>query len=600
MAAGATSTRSLQETPVWALATVLFFFIAISIFLEHSIHLITSWLKRHRKTALSDAVEKLKSELMLLGFMSLLLAATQRLISNICISSKVADTMLPCRDRTPTKTGKLAEYEHLTSLTLRKLFPIDGAYEDSPWHPIRLLATDDDTSDKCGQGKVPLVSPDGIHQLHTFIFVLAVMQIIYSVLTMALGRAKMRRWKAWEKETQTTEYQVANDPNRFRFTRQTTFGRRHMNSCTETTVLLWIKCFFRQFFNSVAKVDYLTLRHGFISAHLSTNIPFNFQKYIRRSLENDFKAVVGISPLMWFIVVIFMLVDVHGWHVYLWVSFLPLIIVLVLGTKLEVIVARMALQLKNQNSVIKGAPLVQPNDKLFWFSHPNFVLNLIHLTLFMNAFEIAFFIWVTLQFGLHSCYHEKIEVIITRVVLAVTVQVLCSYITLPLYALVTQMGSQFKSTVLKERTAKVIKQWHAEVRENRKKQQQSARTSFSKEWSTRMASPTEDSSLLQQPTRSSFSKEWGIRKNSPTEDSSLRPPRPTPTLIEITPFPSRDEITEERQEIIREQPNSASVPSGGVQLELQMVNKTQNSEHSLRVIWLINGAKVSCKMRYGN
>ncbi|KAF8403024.1 hypothetical protein HHK36_011119 [Tetracentron sinense] len=246
---------------------------------------------------------------MLLGFMSLLLAATQRLISNICISSKVADTMLPCRDRTPTKTGKLAEYEHLTSLTLRKLFSKDGAYEDSPWHPQRLLATDDDTSDKCGQGKVPLVSPDGIHQLHTFIFVLAVMQIVYSVLTMALGRAKMRRWKAWEKETQTTEYEVANDPNRFRFTRQTTFGRRHMNSCTETTVFLWIvssltncnllfsvkKCFFRQFFNSVAKVDYLTLRHGFISAHLSTNIPFNFQKYIRRSLENDFKAVVGIS-----------------------------------------------------------------------------------------------------------------------------------------------------------------------------------------------------------------------------------------------------------------------------------------------------------------
>lgn len=58
-------------------------------------------------------------------------------------------------------------------------------------------------------------------------------------------------------------------------------------------------------------------------------------------------------------------------------------IVLVLGTKLEVIVARMALQLQDQNTVIKGTPLVQPNDKLFWFSHPKYVLTLLHYTLFM-------------------------------------------------------------------------------------------------------------------------------------------------------------------------------------------------------------------------
>lgn len=41
------------------------------------------------------------------------------------------------------------------------------------------------------QGKVPFVSSDGIHQLHTFIFVPAVFHILYSILTMALGRAKV-------------------------------------------------------------------------------------------------------------------------------------------------------------------------------------------------------------------------------------------------------------------------------------------------------------------------------------------------------------------------------------------------------------------------
>ncbi|KAK4757690.1 hypothetical protein SAY87_018991 [Trapa incisa] len=298
----------------------------------------------------------------------------------------------------------------------------------------------------------------------------------------------MRRWKKWERETRTTEYQVANDPNRFRFPRQTTFGRRHVNICTEVSFLLWIRCFFRQFFSSVAKVDYLTLRHGFISTHLSTqnNGSFDFQKYIQRSLDEDFKEVVGISPLMWFLVVIFMLVDVHGWHMYLWVSYIPLLLVVVLGAKLEVIVARMALEIKNKNSVVVGIPLVQPNDNLFWFSHPKFVLTVIHYTLFINAFELAFFIWVTIQFGVHSCYHEYTVIIVTRIFLAVTVQVMCSYITLPLYALVTQMGSQLKSRALEEQIADIIKQWHAEVRERRKMQglgrsqvSQTPRTSFS-------------------------------------------------------------------------------------------------------------------------
>lgn len=37
-----------------------------------------------------------------------------------------------------------------------------------------------------------LISQDGVNQLNIFIFVLAVMQIVYCVLTMALGRAKVQ------------------------------------------------------------------------------------------------------------------------------------------------------------------------------------------------------------------------------------------------------------------------------------------------------------------------------------------------------------------------------------------------------------------------
>lgn len=86
----------------------------------------------------------------------------------------------------------------------------------------------------------------------------------------------------------------------------------------------WLQeCFLRQFFVSVGRTDYLTLRHGFISvsqnlsslslfflsfaflnldewflwflqAHLAPGRQFNFQGYINKSLEDDFKLIVGI------------------------------------------------------------------------------------------------------------------------------------------------------------------------------------------------------------------------------------------------------------------------------------------------------------------
>ncbi|GER34829.1 MLO-like protein [Striga asiatica] len=476
----ASTNRSLQETPTWALATVCFVFIFLGIFIEHLIHL-----SGH------------------LGFMSLILTVTQKPISKICVPNNLANRMLPCHRQVGLGSKAVNGVKHLwVSFGEQNQMPRANFKDfiNFPDHRVRreLAAAASYSPDYCGsKGKTSLISEQGINQLNILIFVLAAMQIVYSVATMGLGRAKMRRWKIWEKETQTIEYMAQNDPERFRLTRQTTFWQRHVGSCATNPAQLWIKCFFRQFFNSVAKIDYFTLRHGFISTHLSTNTSFNFLKYIRRSLEDDFKAIVGISPTMWFTVVVFLLVDVHGWNMYLWVSLLPLTIVLFVGTKLEVIVARMAVQLTDRNTVIKGSPLVQPDDSLFWFSRPQLVLTLLHFTLFMNSFELAFFAWVTWQFGIKSCYHENWGIIIVRIVLAVMVQVICGYITLPLYALVTQMGSQYKNAILEEHTFHAIKQWHANVKEKRKKPNSSIQDT-----------------------------------NNP--DSSLSPHRQTPTLSEFS------------------------------------------------------------------
>ncbi|KAK4849728.1 hypothetical protein QYF36_000319 [Acer negundo] len=453
--------RSLEQTPTWAVATVCFGLVLISIIIEYIIHLIGKWFQKKHKRALYEALEKIKSELMLLGFISLLLTVGQNWITDICITKSVANTWHPCNKEREEEHNKVesTDQEDTVSEHRRRLLAVvagsGGSFR-------RVLATAAST-DKCAaKGKVPFVSSEGIHQLHIFIFVLAVFHILYCVLTMILGRAKMRSWKKWEKETRSVEYQFSHDPERFRFARETSFGRRHLSFWTKTPVLIWIVCFFRQFVRSVPKVDYLTLRHGFIMAHLApqSQTQFDFQKYINRSLEEDFKVVVGISPPIWFFAVIFLLFNTHGWYSYLWLPFIPLIVILLVGTKLHVIITKMGLRIQEGGLVLKGVPVVQPGDHLFWFNRPRLILYLINFVLFQNAFQLAFLAWSWYEFTIKSCFHEHIEDIIIRITMGVIIQILCSYVTLPLYALVTQMGSNMKPTIFNEKVAEALRNWH--------------------------------------------------------------------------------------------------------------------------------------------
>lgn len=460
--AGATGGRSLEQTPTWAVAVVCFVLVLISIIIEYIIHLTGKWLKKKHKRALYEALEKVKSELMLLGFISLLLTVGQGLISTICISKSVAATWHPC-SKSEEEKSTTTEESDTESDNRRKLLSISGFGGGSR----RVLAAAGE--DKCSaKGQAPFVSSDAIHQLHIFIFVLAIFHVLYCILTLALGTAKMRRWKAWEKETRTVEYQFSHDPERFRFARETSFGRRHLSFWTNTPFLIWIVCFFRQFVRSVPKVDYFTLRHGFIMAHLApqSHAKFDFQKYINRSLEEDFKVVVGISPPIWFFAVLFLLLNTHGWYSYLWLPFIPLIVILLVGTKLQVIITKMGLRIQERGEVVKGVPVVQLGDDLFWFNRPRLVLYLIHFVLFQNAFQLAFFAWTWYEFGFKSCFYAHTEDVVIRISMGVIIQILCSYVTLPLYALVTQMGSTMKPTIFHERVATALRNWHHTAKKN--------------------------------------------------------------------------------------------------------------------------------------
>ncbi|KAF8108844.1 hypothetical protein N665_0104s0157 [Sinapis alba] len=437
--------RELDQTPTWAVSTVCGVIILISIILELMIHKIGTVFEKKKKKALYEALQKIKNELMVLGFISLLLTFGQNYIASLCVPSKYGNAMSFCGpyDGPSGYTKKPKDTDHMQRhlLSLQRRVLAGGAPAE------------------CKKGYVPLISLNALHQVHIFIFFLAVFHVIYSAITMMLGRAKIRGWKVWEEEV-VNDHEMMDDPSRFRLTHETSFVREHVNTWARNRFSFYIMCFFRQMLRSVRKSDYLTMRHGFISVHLAPGMKFNFQKYIKRSLEDDFKVVVGISPALWAFVMIFLLVDVHGWYVTAVITMIPPVLTLAIGTKLQAIISDMALEIQERHAVIQGMPLVNVSDRHFWFARPALVLHIIHFILFQNAFEITYFFWIWYEFGLRSCFHHHFVLIIIRVGLGVGVQFLCSYITLPLYALVTQMGSTMKRSVFDDQTSKALKMWH--------------------------------------------------------------------------------------------------------------------------------------------
>ncbi|KAF5177201.1 Mlo-like protein [Thalictrum thalictroides] len=88
----------------------------------------------------------------------------------------------------------------------------------------------------------------------------------------------------------------------------------------------------------------------------------------------------------------------------------------------------------------------------------------------------------------------------------VAVQVLCSYITLPLYALVTQMGTNMKKSIFDEQTSRALKNWHrAAVK--KKKDEKSGKSPRTTPSASPMQSPVHPLHRFQttgHSTRSSF------------------------------------------------------------------------------------------------
>ncbi|KAI3508011.1 hypothetical protein L1887_23010 [Cichorium endivia] len=442
---------SLEFTPTWVVAAVCTVFVGISLAVERLLHYAGKKLKKEGRKPLFEALQKVKEELMLLGFISLLLSVCQDRIVKICVTENTMEHFLPC----PLKV-KLEMIDHPKSENSSTLRHLLKKKESSVGYCAR-------------KNKVPLLSGAALHHLHIFIFILALVHVTFSVLTILFGGFKIRQWKHWETSirqentnTSTVQELTITDVRNHDFIR-----KRFLGFGKRSALLGWLYSFFKQFYGSVTQPDYVVLRSGFITTHCKGNRIFNFHKYMIRALEDDFRKVVGISWYLWIFVIIFMLLNVNGWHTYFWIAFVPLILLLAVGTKLEHIIIQLAHEVAEKHVAIEGELVVKPSDDHFWFHRPKMVLLFIHFILFQNAFEIAFFFWILVQFGFSSCIMEKLVYIIPRLIIGAFIQVLCSYSTLPLYALVTQMGSSFKKAIFEEHVQVGLITWAQKAKRKR-------------------------------------------------------------------------------------------------------------------------------------
>lgn len=281
--------RALTETPTWAVATVVGIMVVVGLFFHASLKRLRKWLDRTKRKPLLAALQKIKEELMLFGLMSLLMGHWIGYVAKICVKSTALSTRFyPCS----LKNG-WRRYSFVSSLDL----PINNT-----------VARDQEMSnrrqDYCPEGHESFASRESLEQLHRFMFVLGVIHVSYSFITIVLAMIKIYSWRTWENQAKAMAIASIQDnqqatSHNMKMRRPTTFILHNVSHpWSQHTVLVWLLCFSRQFWSSINQADYLALRLGFITAH-QLPLTYDFHNYMLRSMEEEFRDIVGISVPLW-------------------------------------------------------------------------------------------------------------------------------------------------------------------------------------------------------------------------------------------------------------------------------------------------------------
>ncbi|CAK9321403.1 unnamed protein product [Citrullus colocynthis] len=444
--------RSLAVTPTWAFATVVTLMVSLGFFFQGTLKRTKKWLNRTKRKSLLAALDKIKEELMLFGLLSLLMGHWIVFVARICVKSSVLSSRFyPCALEIDLKRVR---HISIASENLNSSVPREH--------------NNDGIREYCPEGRESFASYESLEQLHRLIFVLGVTHVSYSFIAIALAMIKIYGWRAWENEAKALAIQNAQEesvqasstgPN---IRRLSTFVFHHTSHpWSQHRVLVWLLCFSRQFWSSINRADYMALRLGFISTH-ELPISYDFHNYMLRSMDDEFRDMVGISVPLWIYAIACIFLNFHGSNIYFWLSFLPAILILLIGTKLHRVVVKLAVEVVDTSR--RGYYRFNLRDELFWFGKPKLLLWSIQFISFQNAFEMATFIWSLWEIKEPSCFMDNVTYVGIRLAFGVITQFWCSFITFPLYVIVTQMGSKVKKSLVSENVRNSLHQWKRRVK----------------------------------------------------------------------------------------------------------------------------------------
>jgi len=159
------SGKSFAETDSWAVAIAFIVFAFLSVLIDKAVR----WLKHtlHAKPTLLKVVHKAEGELFLLGSVSLILLVFEDiLVEHTCVKSS----------RFNGEEWAMCPYASISGSTRRR--NLKASYEDES-------SCDDDAE--------PFLSRAVLHQVHLFLFFLALAHVCYTTATLALGRRRLRK-----------------------------------------------------------------------------------------------------------------------------------------------------------------------------------------------------------------------------------------------------------------------------------------------------------------------------------------------------------------------------------------------------------------------
>ncbi|KAK3024439.1 hypothetical protein RJ639_042971, partial [Escallonia herrerae] len=360
--------RSLSETPTWAVATVVTVMVASGFFINGSLKHFGKWLDRTKRKSLLAALDKIKedvlacfvkAELMLFGLLSLLMGHWISFVAKICIKSSASSTRFyPC-----TLESEMDEPMSLSHISVSNSYYLNYSVSKEQANHVQ--------NDYCPEGRDSFASHESLEQLHRFLFVLGTTHVSYSFMAIALAMIKIYSWRKWENQAKTMVIQGLQSSSEAasrtsRMSRLSTFIFHHTSHpWNQNKVLVWMVCFSRQFWSSINRADYMALRLGFITTH---QLPFSydFHNFMLRSMEEEFRDIVGISIPLWIFAIVCILLGFH--------------------------VVKLAFEIMDA-SQWTGNHQFKLRDELFWFNKPRLLLRLIQFISFQNAFEMATFIW---------------------------------------------------------------------------------------------------------------------------------------------------------------------------------------------------------------